>query len=41
MADMGVESMSRSRVSRLCTNLNGEVAELKGCDLSWQKWSYL
>lgn len=41
MADMGIESMSRSRVSRLCANLDGEVAELKGCDLSWQKWPYL
>ena len=41
MADMGVESMSRSRVSRLCAGLDAEVAELRGCDLSWQRWPYL
>lgn len=41
MADMGVESMSRSRVSRLCSGLDAEVEELRRCDLSWQRWPYL
>lgn len=41
MADMGVESMSRSRVSRLCSGLDAEVSELRCCDLSWQEWPYL
>lgn len=33
-SDLGLESMSRSRVSRLCEGLDGEVAELRGADLS-------
>ena len=40
-AEMGVESMSRSRVSRLCAGLDEEVAELRGCDLSSTSWPYL
>lgn len=40
-ADLGVESMSRSRVSRLCASLDAEVAELRGCDLSAEEWPYL
>lgn len=40
-ADLGVESMSRSRVSRLCASLDAEVAELRGCDLSAEDWPYL
>lgn len=40
-ADLGVESMSRSRVSRLCSSLDAEVAELRGCDLSAEEWPYL
>lgn len=41
MADMGVQSMSRSRVSRLCRGLDLEIEELRSCDLSWQRWPYL
>ena len=33
-ADLGLESMSRSRVSRLCEGLDEEVAELRRADLS-------
>jgi putative transposase len=40
-ADLGVESMSRSRVSRLCASLDAEVEELRGCDLSSEEWPYL
>lgn len=40
-ADLGVESMSRSRVSRLCASLDAEVAEMRGCDLSTEEWPYL
>lgn len=40
-ADLGVESMSRSRVSRLCSSLDAEVSELRGCDLSAEEWPYL
>ncbi|WP_455137787.1 IS256 family transposase [Thermophilibacter sp.] len=39
--DLGLESMSRSRVSRLCEGLDGEVAELRGADLSAEAWPYL
>lgn len=40
-SDLGLESMSRSRVSRLCEGLDGEVAELRGADLSSEEWPYL
>ena len=40
-ADLGLESMGRSRVSRLCAGLDEEVAELRGCDLSAGPWPYL
>ncbi len=40
-AEMGVESMSRSRVSRLCASLDAEVGELRGADLSAEEWPYL
>lgn len=40
-ADLGLESMGRSRVSRLCAGLDEEVAELRGCDLSAAPWPYL
>ena len=40
-ADLGVESMSRSRVSRLCSSLDAEVAELRSADLSAERWPYL
>ena len=33
--------MGRSRVSRLCEGLDGEVAELRGADLSSEEWPYL
>lgn len=38
---MGVERMSRSRVSRLCASLDAEVDEMRGADLSWAEWPYL
>lgn len=40
-ADLGLESMSRSRVSRLCEGLDGEVAEMRRADLSSDRWPYL
>lgn len=40
-AEMGVESMSRSRVSRLCAGLDAEVAEMRSADLSAEPWPYL
>lgn len=40
-AEMGVESMSRSRVSRLCASLDAEVAEMRSADLSGEGWPYL
>ena len=40
-ADLGVESMSRSRVSRLCASLDAEVSELRSRDLSGSEWPYL
>lgn len=40
-AEMGVESMSRSRVSRLCASLDAEVAEMRSADLSAEAWPYL
>ena len=40
-SDLGLESMSRSRVSRLCEGLDGEVAEMRGADLSSDRWPYL
>lgn len=40
-AEMGVESMSRSRVSRLCSSLDAEVSALRGRDLSSSEWPYL
>lgn len=40
-SDLGLESMGRSRVSRLCEGLDGEVAELRGADLSSEEWPYL
>lgn len=40
-ADLGVESMSRSRVSRLCAALDGEVGQLRARDLSARRWPYL
>ena len=40
-ADLGVESMSRSRVSRLCASLDEEVEELRRGDLSAEEWPYL
>ena len=40
-ADLGVESMSRSRVSRLCAALDAEVGELRRRDLSAHSWPYL
>ncbi|MDD6565698.1 MAG: IS256 family transposase [Parafannyhessea umbonata] len=40
-AEMGVERMSRGRVSRLCASLDEEVSELRGCDLSGSEWPYL
>lgn len=40
-ADLGVERMSRSRVSRLCASLDAEVSELRGADLSYDGWPYL
>ena len=39
--DLGVESMSRSRVSRLCAELDGEVSELGSRDLSYSAFPYL
>lgn len=41
MSEMGVESMSRSRVSRLCAALDAEVEELRWSDLANQEWPYL
>lgn len=41
MSNMGIESMSRSRVSRLCKSLDAEIEEFINCDLSWQRWPYL
>ena len=40
-AEMGVESMSRSRVSRLCAGLDEEVSEMRSADLSAEPWPYL
>ena len=40
-SDMGLESMSRSRVSRLCAGLDAEVAEMRGADMSSEEWPYL
>ena len=40
-SDLGLESMSRSRVSRLCEGLDGEVSEMRGADLSSGEWPYL
>lgn len=40
-ADLGVRSLSRSRVSRLCAALDDEVAQLRGRDLSSSRWPYL
>lgn len=40
-AEMGVESMSRGRVSRLCASLDAEVAEMRSADLSAEPWPYL
>ena len=40
-AKMGVERMSRSRVSRLCASLDAEVDEMRGADLAWAGWPYL
>lgn len=39
-SELGVTSMSRSRVSRMCASLDGQVAELRGCDLSATTWPY-
>ena len=40
-AEMGVESMSRGKVSRLCASLDAEVAEMRSADLSAEPWPYL
>lgn len=32
--------MSRGRVSRPCASLDGEVSELRGCDLSGSEWPH-
>lgn len=40
-AEMGVESMSRGRVSRLCASLDAEVAEMRPTDLSAEPWPHL
>lgn len=40
-AEMGVERMSRSRVSRLCASLDEEVSEMRSADLSSGPWPYL
>lgn len=38
---MGIRSLSRSRVSRLCEGLDAEVAEMCERDLSFIEWPYL
>lgn len=40
-SEMGVERMSRSRVSRLCRALDGEIAQMRSADLSGRAWPYL
>lgn len=40
-AELGVEQMSRSRVSRLASALDEQVAQLRGGDLSDGPWPYL
>lgn len=40
-AELGVERMSRSRVSRLCASLDAKVDEMRGGDLSYSEWPYL
>ena len=40
-SDLGLESMSRSRVSRLCEGLDGEGLRDAGADLSSGEWPYL
>jgi putative transposase len=41
MAELGVEEMSRSRVSRLAAALDEQVAQLREGDLSAHPWPYL
>ena len=40
-SEMGIERISRSRVSRLCRALDAEVEGLRACDLSGRAWPYL
>lgn len=40
-AEMGLEGMGRSRVSRLCEALDGEVAALRSAPLWGSEWPYL
>lgn len=40
-AELGVERMSHSRVSRLCASLDAKVDEMRGGDLSYSEWPYL
>lgn len=40
-SELGVEKMSRSRVSRLCKTLDNEIDLLKTSDLSDRAWPYL
>ncbi|WP_455505949.1 IS256 family transposase [Gemmiger formicilis] len=39
--ELGIEKLSRSRISRLCKALDEEVEILKTCDLSGKTWPYL
>lgn len=39
--EMGIERISRSKVSRLCRMLDAEVAEVRSSDLSGTRWPYL
>lgn len=40
-AELGLDSMSSSRVSSMCASLDAEVEEFRTRPLDWQRWCYL